>query len=326
MLPFFIAMNSTKSILIIQTGKLGDMILTTPLFYELNRNFPDYKLYVLASEKNYEIPLSIPFIKQFYIYKKNIFSILFLLLKLRRIKFDYVIETKPEYSRTTEQFLKRIKFKTSIGYNSDKKLFDIALNDYKNGNHAVQINTAPLYYLKPDFVPFYERPVLDSFLKDKSRFKKIDVLINISPGLPSRDWTPDNWKKLIESIQEYTSNIRVIYDKNNEVTADYLNHNLSKKISINKYSLTKKIKEIYLSRLVISPDTSIIHMASAFNVPVIGLYNKVEWNLERFKPLSDKSEVIISDNPESINSIKPEEVVKKFKELWKCRESNPGPK
>jgi ADP-heptose:LPS heptosyltransferase len=319
-------MNSNKSILIIQTGKLGDMILTTPLFYELNRIFPDYKLFVLASEKNYEIPLTIPFIKQFYIYKKNIFSILFLLLKLRRIKFDYVIETKPEYSRTTEQFLKRLKFHTSIGYNVDNKLFDVSLNDYKKGNHAVEINTAPLYYFKPDFTPFYKKPILDSFIKDKSGFKKIDVLINISPGLTSRNWKPENWKNLIELIQEFTSNIRVMYNKNNEVTADYLNHHLSKKIPISKYNLLRKIKEIYLSRMVISPDTAIIHIASAFNVPVIGLYNKVEWNLERFKPLSDENTVLISDNPESINSITHEEVAEKFKELWKCRESNPGPK
>lgn len=310
-----IIMAPSKSILVIQIGKLGDMILTTPLFYELNCNFPDYNIYVLASEKNFEISERIDFIKRTFIYKKNIFSILALLFKLRRIKFDYVIDTKQEYSKTVEFFLKKLKCKTSIGYNNDKKLFEISLADHKKGDHAVQINTAPLYYLKADFTPEFKAPVLDSFIKEKRDLKKIDILINITPGLSSREWEAENWKKLIEYLQQYTSNIRVMYDRNNELIADYLNSQLRKKISVKRYSLIKKIKEIYHSRLVISPDTAIIHIASAFNTPVIGLYNNVEWNLERFKPLSEKSTVLISQDAESINSITPEQVLEAYKKL-----------
>lgn len=310
-------MAPSKSILIIQIGKLGDMVLTTPLFYELNRNFPGYNIYVLASGKNFEIPERINFIKRTFIYKKNIFSVLALLFKLRKIKFDYVIDTKQEYSKTVESFLKKLKYKTSIGYNTDRKLFEISLNDYKKGNHAVEINTAPLYYLKADFTPEFKTPVLDSYIKEKTTIKKIDILINVSPGLPSREWEVENWKKLIEYLQDYTSNIRVMYDRNNELTADYLNNQLRKKVSVKRYSLIKKIKEIYHSRFVISPDTAIIHIASAFNTPVIGLYNNVEWNLERFKPLSDKNSVLISQDAESINSITPEQVLEAYKKLTK---------
>lgn len=308
-------MKPSKSILIFQIGKLGDMILTTPLFYEINRNLPDYSVYVLASERNFEIAESINFIKRTFVYKKNIFSIIALLLKLRRIKFDYVIDTKQEYSKTVEFLLKKLRFKTSIGYNTDKKLFHISINDHKKGDHSIDINTAPLYHLKPDFTAEFTKPILDSFIKEKRDLKKIDVLINVSPGLPSREWDAENWKKLIEYIQEYTHNIRVMYDKNNRVTADYLEHQLKRKVSVKRYSLIKKIKEIYHSRLVISPDTAIIHIASAFNTPVIGLYNNVEWNLERFKPLSEKNKVLISNNSESINSITPEEVFEAYKRL-----------
>ncbi|MEZ4692287.1 MAG: glycosyltransferase family 9 protein [Ignavibacteria bacterium] len=49
------------------------------------------------------------------------------------------------------------------------------------------------------------------------------------------------------------------------------------------------------SNIVISPDTSIIHICSAYNMPVIGIYPDAKWNLEKFYPLSDKKEVVVSE-------------------------------
>ena len=54
------------------------------------------------------------------------------------------------------------------------------------------------------------------------------------------------------------------------------------------------------SKLVITPDTSLIHIASSFNIPVVGIYHNVDWNLKRFAPLSDKKAVLVSDEKNKI--------------------------
>ena len=48
--------SEPSKILVVQIGKIGDMILTTPLFLELKRLFPNTNLSVLASLNNRIIP------------------------------------------------------------------------------------------------------------------------------------------------------------------------------------------------------------------------------------------------------------------------------
>jgi ADP-heptose:LPS heptosyltransferase len=43
------------------------------------------------------------------------------------------------------------------------------------------------------------------------------------------------------------------------------------------------------SDLLISPDTSAIHIADAFRVPVLGLYPAVEWNYRSWQPVATAS-------------------------------------
>lgn len=44
-----------KKILFLRHDGVGDMVLSTPLFRALKKNFPDARLTVLASERNYGI-------------------------------------------------------------------------------------------------------------------------------------------------------------------------------------------------------------------------------------------------------------------------------
>jgi len=55
------------------------------------------------------------------------------------------------------------------------------------------------------------------------------------------------------------------------------------------------------ARLIITPDTSLVHIASCFNVPIVAVYHKVEWNIKRFAPLSDKKAVLISSEENKIS-------------------------
>jgi ADP-heptose:LPS heptosyltransferase len=70
------------------------------------------------------------------------------------------------------------------------------------------------------------------------------------------------------------------------------------------------------SNLLITPDTSAVHVASAFNVPVIALYPGVEWNFVSWQPLSDLKISLVSKT-ERINDISVEEVLKAFDTIRK---------
>jgi ADP-heptose:LPS heptosyltransferase len=49
------------------------------------------------------------------------------------------------------------------------------------------------------------------------------------------------------------------------------------------------------SSLLISPDTSSIHIADAFRVPVIGLYPQVQWNAVSWRPYRTECEIVMPE-------------------------------
>ncbi len=314
-----------KTILIVQIGKIGDMILTTPLFSELKRLFPNANLKVLASEINKDIPLNHSSVNEVIIYKKNLLKNL-LLLHSSIFKCGLWIDTKDNYSKTSEILIKVFRPEFSMGFNFAQKVFDISLGKYQAGNHAVDINLSPVNYfensvkvrdLKPSFnIPEKIKKKIDDIISLREiKAGELNIVMNISAGSPNRYIEKNKWLNVIKNINlNYLSSFTLTGLERDRQTIEYLLKN-----SNSRYIKTENILEtsevIRRSDIVISPDTSVVHICSVFNKPVVALYPDVKWNLEKFYPLTGQSEVLISKSENSITHISAEEIVKSFKKL-----------
>lgn len=314
---------NNKSILVLQIGKLGDAILATPLIYEIKRLYPDCKISVICSLYNSIIFKNIDFLVNIYIYEKNLSGLYRLFRDLSGIKFNYIIDTKPEFSRTAIILSKIIRYDQSVGYNNLKTKYDIPLNNLVTGSHAILINCAPLRYFHDSYfpplnipeipVPQENRSRIESYLK-KNNIEEY-ILINISAGMSSRKWNPDILKHIINYCIQYYQVI--IISHNDEYMITYLNCDMYKnKINFFNGTFLESCELIKRSTLVITPDTSFVHAASAFNKPILSLFNNVKWNLDRFYPISDIKEVIVSET-EKIDDIKLEKIIGKIEVILK---------
>lgn len=318
-------LKDPKSIVVIQIGKIGDMILTTPLFSGIKKLFPDSKLTVLASKINKDIPLNHGSVDEVIVYKKNIFENILLLFSTMKNP-DLWIDTKDNYSRTSELLIKYFRPKFSIGYNFEKKLFDVSLKDYQKGCHAVDINICPLHYLNKDADITELRPSFNipgdiqkkiASVIHKNPFQK-KILINLSAGDKSRYIKKEKWVKVINMI--HLTGLYYFYliglEKDME-DADFILRNTVRDNV--KYIRTENIIEtaeiVRICDAVITADTSIVHICSAFNKPVVALYPDVKWNLNKFAPLSKSQEVIISENASNIFDIEADQIIKGFGKL-----------
>jgi ADP-heptose:LPS heptosyltransferase len=323
-------LHNPYKVLIVQIGRLGDMILTTPLFYELERLYPHWEISVLCSPENEKIIKHSGVIKNIYVYNKNLIKSFSLIRKLKKENFDFWIDTKPEFSDTSRMLLKYCAPKKSFGYNLVEKIFQVDLTRFKKGNHYTDINLSVLKYFDSSYNPLLHRqPVIQ--IPDDIETENIDIpgdkfkiILNVSSGQKSRIWQKEKWLELMISIDKnhncffiihYLSKekqiidfIRNHYDKNN---CHYLE-------DIDIYKFACIIKK---SDLVITPDTSAVHIASAFDIPVIGLYANVKWNYERFKSLSSVNEAVFSKNEKDISDITVDEVLEKFKRICGNAES-----
>ena len=308
-----------KNILIVQIGKIGDMILTTPLFIKLKEIFPDSRLTVLASPINKDIPLYHKYVDEVIIYEKNIFSLPGLLLKLRNNKYDLWIDSKKEISKTSIKLVKYAKPNLSAGFNFDSKIYDIDLNEFYQppcNEHTIYINLAVLKYfgmdIKDNVKPIVFIPEdVSKFVENRIKYilGKI-ILLNISSGNEIRFWSRENWIMLIDNLKSHNSVIITGIRKDEEIVRSIFSGCKGKNVF---YFISRSVLEfaelIKRCDLLISPDTSAVHFASCFDTPIVALFNKVEWNYKRFAPLSTKQKVFISDSPVSMESINVEDVL-----------------
>lgn len=310
-------MRENCKILVVQIGKIGDMILNTPLFSELKRIFPSCSLDVLASDKNALIPSNSPLINKTYIFRKNLISLIKLILNLKKEKYDLWIDTKADYSKTSKYikaFANPIK---SIGFNTEEKVFDVDLTEFLAGKHYVDINISPIAYLtgkkeiervNPQIT--IPKEVSELIFNRIENIKGKKILINFSSGIETRTLGYDKWYELVKKIKpEFNlilTGMKNDYESINKLMHSNVRDNL---YFIGTDTILELAELIKLSDLIITPDTSAVHIASCFNKPIVCFYFNVKWNLERFAPLSRKQKVLVSDEENSLNSIKVEQIL-----------------
>jgi ADP-heptose:LPS heptosyltransferase len=305
-------------ILVVQIGKLGDMILTTPLPNELKSLFPESEISVLATPGNSVIPEHLSVVDFTYEYGKKLLPTISLIKTLRRKSFDLWIDTKDEYSSTSKLLKSLCNPKKSLGFNFDKRVFDVDLKNYTVGEHRVDINLSPVNYLSKNTMRRYVKPLVNIPSQDelsvKRKLKEVSgrkILLNISAGLEIREWSVEKWISAVKDIQNDVNVIIAGLEKDYE----RINLIIEKSKRVNTYFIkTKTLFEfaqlIKECDFIVTPDTSAVHLASCFNTPIVCLFNSVEWNRIKFSPLSEKQVVLVSNDDNSINSITPDEVLK----------------
>jgi ADP-heptose:LPS heptosyltransferase len=310
--------------MVVQIGKLGDMVLMTPLLLELKSMYPESEISVLASNKNSVISEKLSVVDSTYVYDKKMFTTVKLMKSLRSKSFDLWIDPKDEYSSTSKLLESLCKPKKSLGFNFDKNVFDVDLKKYVVGQHRVDINLSPVNYLSENIKKRLTMPCIDIPERDSASVKqKIEnikgkkILFNLSAGTDSRAWSTDNWISVSDKI--YSDHSVVLAGQ--EKDYDNINFILEKSKRQNIYFIeTRTIFEfaelIKDCDLIVTPDTSAVHFASCFNKPIVCFFNSVEWNRRKFSPLSEKQIVLVSDDENSIMSITPEEAIKAINSLW----------
>lgn len=315
-------MPDNGTIVVCQTGKIGDILLTTPLFNQLRKIRPDSRLLVLCSPAGREVISGNPHIDEVKVYTKRILSDLSLIFSGLR-SAGYWIDVKREFSRTSALFEQIFTPHTSLGYNSgSRNNYDVDLTQYVKGEHATDISLAPVGFFAPDFTAVSNRPeifVPDLMLteagkKMRSR-EKPGVLFNISAGKEGRKLKEQTWVDAIREVNAASEFRPFLISAPSDAE---LARRISAEANAERLQ-TDTIHEaaalVKEAAAVITPDTSIVHMCSAFNTPVVAVYPDVDWNLRRFCPMSDLQEVIVSDSEFTVETVKPQIITEAFLRL-----------
>jgi len=306
--------KESKSVLILKYDRIGDMVVTTPIFRELKIAYPDISLSVLASKVNKDVIKNNPYIDNIYTnYKNNVFKDLPILLKLRKKNFDVCIELEHSVIPHAIFRLKIIKPKKIISIHKDGRYgvkgSELKLYDYFTEkdkiNHfgKIWLDTLFFFGVKPKssvydfFLGNIERDKAKNFLA--SLGKKIKIGINIEGSFPEKSIQKKELEKICVGLHNNFNNIIIVV----LTTPEKL---LEKKKMLSKFGLdyvvtsysTETIIDVAALieqlDLIITPDTSIVHIASSFDKPIVSIHENNKDSFRLWSPTSPLSKTVFA--------------------------------
>ncbi|MDD5427503.1 MAG: glycosyltransferase family 9 protein [candidate division Zixibacteria bacterium] len=322
-----------KKILFLRPDKIGDMIISLPVFENLKKSYPHLQLSLLCSPRNLPIVKNDPRFDKIFLYKKNIFQDIATVLAMRRENFDVVVDMISNDS-ITNLFLARysVKDKPRIGVQKAKyrEYYDYSYYHRLDDMRHIIRNTLELLdafgygSAKADgFAP----PYIDKEALNKAAvfFESIDpermnlfcVGYNLSVGNPTRLWDESNSRRLLEKILEYGQgnfHIILLTTPPDRMRGEKLLSFFEKDVFLVPPDLNLIEVSAIISKLslLISPDTSLIHIARSFKIPVVGLYPKPVKNFLLWHPYEQKEGAVLSGNNDNIFDITVEQVFDTF--------------
>ena len=280
----FLKDNSIKSILFLRyDGKIGDMIVNSLMFREIKKVYPDIRIGVIARGAEIDIIKDNPNVDKIYKYYKDRKKIKDLALKIKEEKYDLLIDFS-EMLRVNQMMLInlcRARINTGLD-RKDWELFDLSIESGKDFKWTEHITKRYLAYLiKLGLKKENINISYDIYLKDEKKYEVFFNEIKESKKLILNPYGASKHKSF--SIETLENIITYLKDKDIAIILTYFG---------DKYKelefLEKKYKYVYIpkkiesildtailikkSDYVISPDTSIVHIASAFNKKMITVY------------------------------------------------------
>jgi len=324
-----------KSILFIRNdGKIGDMIINTLMFREIKKVYPKIKIGVVTRGANKQVIINNPYVDKIYDYSKSNKEIKKLANEIAEEKYDLLIDFSEMLRVKQMKFINLCKARINMGLNKeDWKLFDVSVNpdvDFKWTEHITLRYKA--YLNKLGVI----NPSLDYDLnlsKDDEKFAEKEfekikeskvVVLNPYGASKHKTLNKDRLKEIIKYITSKKNAVIFVYspDKYKELES------LVKELENNLVYLPKGIKTINNTasliknaEFLITPDTSIVHIGSAYKKDGVCIYppkggvygvDHLVWG-----PTNDNFKMIFCEDKKSekdeidINTFKMEEL-KKF--------------
>jgi ADP-heptose:LPS heptosyltransferase len=323
-----------KSILILRPDKMGDMISSIPVMHALKKKFTHIRLEVIASPANKELIVDDPLIDEIHIYSKNILHDWPTIRKLKKKKFDIIYDPLTHDSVTGLLLSNLIRNNSVIAASRKlkyKKYYDYCLpydpdgTDHNFDNGLLIFN---LFGINPETIdPFQSVFIPDDSVNKANRFfdtlpndGKKSIGLNVSAGSPTRTLSIEKYTKIIDRLADQYRSFRFI------IICTMTHREDARKLISDSHADCVLIPEnlslldvcaiIFRLKFLISPDTSLVHIARLMEIPVVGLYSGHRRNFNFWRPYRQNYGAVVAKNISNLFDIEPEQVVDEFNRLY----------
>jgi ADP-heptose:LPS heptosyltransferase len=313
-------LDEVKTILILRYDRIGDMVVTTPLFSSLRNGFPKARIIVLASPTNASVIVNNPDVDEIIIFPKKIMGRMKILLGLRHQNVSMVVDTHHDIIWHAIYAIRIINplwvassyKKSRYGVDGkDLRLFDFIGNvNEKHMIYEIYSGIANSLGLNNAQYNVHYSIVLSELQK---RFAKSYITCGLNVGINLLG-SKAGWElKEFDCIKLCTHILGKYPSAKIWLLATPSSYQIIKALSLKINNLAVNVVHptddvmdaaaiIADLNLLITPDTSLVHIACAFNTRLVAIYPNAPDAYQNWQPLHlpDHFRVIFSKSDKSL--------------------------
>lgn len=310
------ALKERCKILITRTDRIGDLVLSTPVFSAVRRRYPHARIEALTFIENRQVLEGNPYLDEVLLYdkkfsEKGLAGSLKFAARLSKKKYDAVVHLHATNRMHWLTFLARIPLR--IGWN--RRLAWALTHPHfyaknQGRKHEAYYNfdllkdiDVPLPQPLETYFPLPLRPFrsLQELIRQEGVPQRpLSIVLNPSASCPSKRWPARNFTRLAAKLSEkYDAVIYLIGGAGDQG----ISREVAEQCRARVYDLTGRLNLSMLgwllkgASLLISNDTGPVHIASAVGTPVLSLFGRSDPGLspDRWRPLGQEDRFIWKD-------------------------------
>lgn len=258
------------NLLITRHDKIGDFVVTLPLFKAIKEQYPNTKLTALVSRINFEFAKEISFIDDVILYDKN--DLNKTLQEIKSKKFDASISCFIDTSLAILLFKSGIKIRVAPATKIAQIFFNRRIIQRRSRCEKTEwrYNLDLAKSIFPDIKLDFKRPLLDFNIKKDNR-----IIFHVgSGGTSDGNLNLDDYLNLARSVKSSKFEIVFSFGPDDQKQKDYVLEHINFEATIyeSKSSLMDFTKYLAGSFLFVSTSTGPKHLASACNITTISFF------------------------------------------------------
>jgi ADP-heptose:LPS heptosyltransferase len=272
-------------VLFLRHDRAGDMILSTGVMRAIARSYPTISMDVLASPANAAVIQGADYVHDVIVFdKRDAAGYPAALLRLRRARYDAVIDcmvTAPSVTTLLLILASGAKYRIGIAGRGNDAAFNVTVpGEIKPRAHMVDLLAALAKAFDVELAPGERRPSLSLSPHEIERAERAwgpaggpRVLINVSAGTSERSWPDDNYVAVMPHVRERAGDVafKVISAPAERSRAEYVAANGGGEVAATP-SIRDAFALVASADFLFTPDTSLVHAASAFQTPCVAMH------------------------------------------------------
>lgn len=282
-------LGPTPKILFLRQDRLGDLIISVPLIRAIRRRYPRARLDLLLSRNNFAGRHAMDgYIDRIWRYNKSLPSAVGLFRNIRAQRYDLLVDLFDNPSATSQLVVRWGRARQALGIlhpRSGYYTVGVPLLDRSRVHVVDRIAQLMLPFgIDPATEPMdLEYPLSpEDIVLARSRMAPTDLPwrfgINISGSSIYKDWGVENFIAAIRHLQQTRPDFAITVSGSPDAAADV--RAIAEVTGVEALGPVSSFHEyaalIHEFDAMLTPDTSILHLAAAWKIPTVELFHQWE--------------------------------------------------